>query len=123
VRQLAAGSGVPGRPAGGEVRVTIRFEFGRRAEAMVGVPGGDQLVRVRRIQVEPLGLSIRAVRAADVGALVPVEPEPPQVFEDARFRVARRSDRVGILDAQNERAVLAVRQEPVEQRRPGIAHV
>ena len=33
-------------------------------------------------------LPVRPVRAADVDALVPVESQPPQVFQDARFRLA-----------------------------------
>ena len=61
--------------------------------------------------------------AADIRALVPVEPEPPQVLEDARLRLLRRSLGVGVLDAQDERAVLAVREQPVEERRAGVADV
>ena len=63
------------------------------------------------------------MRAADVGPLVPVEAEPAQVLEDAGLGLARRALGVGVLDAQDERAVLAVREQPVEQRRARVADV
>ena len=111
-----------GRPA---ARSACRSasSFCGRAEAVVRVAAGQQLVRVRRVEVQPLGLAIGTVRPADVGPLVPVEPEPAQVLEDARLGLARRSLGVGVLDAQDERAVLAVRQQPVEERRAGVADV
>ena len=59
--------------------------------------------------MQPLGLAIGTVRSTDVGTLVPVEPEPAQVLEDALLGLARRPLGVGVLDAQHERAVLAVR--------------
>ena len=73
--------------------------------------------------MQPLGLAIRPVRPADVGPFVPVEAEPAQILEDARLRLARRALGVGVLDAQDERAVLAVREQPVEQRGARVADV
>ncbi len=73
--------------------------------------------------MQPLRLAIGTVRPADVGPLVPVEPEPAQVFEDARLGLARRPLGVGVLDAEQERPVLAVRQQPIEERRAGVPDV
>ena len=47
--------------------------------------GAEQLLRVRLIQVQALGLAVRAVRAADVRPLVPVEAEPPQIARGWRL--------------------------------------
>ena len=122
-RETAAGAGVLRRAAGGERRLPLGVELLRRAEAVIGVIAGEQLVGVRRVEVQPLRLAVRAVRAVDVGALVPVEPEPAKILEDADLRLARRALGVGVLDAQDERAVLAVCQQPVEQRRARVADV
>src|ERR1700733_12593458 len=63
------------------------------------------------------------MRSAYVAPLVPVEPEPPQIAHDRRFRLTRRSLGVGILDTENERAAAAAREQPVEQGGPGVADV
>ena len=97
--------------------------FAGGAEAVVRVAAGDQLVRVRRVQMEPLRLPIGTVRPADVGALVPVETQPAQILENPGLRLASGPLGVGVLDAQDERAVVAVREQPVEQRRARVADV
>ena len=122
-RQRAAGAVVLRRSAGREIGLAVGVELLRRAEAVVRVIARQQLVGVRRVEMQPLGLAIGTVRAADVRPLVPVEPEPAQVLEDALLRLARRSLGVGVLDAEDERAVLAVRQQPVEERRARVADV
>ena len=63
------------------------------------------------------------MRSADVRALVPVEAEPAQPVEDAGDHVGRRALDVGVFDAQDERAAVAPRVEPVEERRAGAADV
>ena len=73
--------------------------------------------------MQPLRLPIGTVGAANVRALVPLETEPAQILENAVFGLARRPLAVGIFDAQDERAVLAVGEQPVEERRAGIADV
>ena len=122
-RHRAAGAGVARRPAGREHRAAIGFELLRRAEAVVGVPAGEQLVRVRGVEVQPLGLAVRAAGAADVGPLVPVEAEPAQVLEDALLGLLGRSLGVGVLDAEDEGAVVAAREQPVEERGARVADV
>ena len=84
---------------------------------------GQQAIRMRAVQVEPLGLAVRADVTAGIGPLVPVESQPPQVFEDALLRLARRPLAVGVFDAQDEGAPAMAREQPVEQRRAGVADV
>ncbi len=93
------------------------------AVAAVGVALGQQPLGVLAVDVEPLGLPVRPVRAADVGALVPVEAEPPQVLEHARDGLLGHAARVGVLDAQHERAAVVAREQPREQRAAHVADV
>src|SRR5262245_22391459 len=75
------------------------------------------------IDVQPLGLPVRSVIAAGLDAFVPLEAHPPQVFDHAALGVARRTLEVGVLDADDERAALAAREQPVEERRSRVANV
>src|SRR6266542_342827 len=122
-RQRPAGAAIARRPCRREIRLALGVELLRGTEAEVRVPAGHELVGVRRIEVEPLGLAIRPVQAADVRPLVPVQAEPSKILEDAVLRLARGAFGVGVLDAEDEGAVLPVRKQPVEQRRAGVAHV
>src|SRR4051812_2402828 len=122
-RNRPAGAGVARRTAGGEHGAAVRLELLRGAEAIVGMPAGEQLVCVRRIEMQPLRLPVRSITAADVWSLVPLEAEPAEIVEDALLRRLRRALRVGILDAQDERAVVTPREQPVEERRTRIADV
>ena len=67
------------------------------------------------VGVAPLGLRDRP--------LVPVELEPAQRVEDLLDVLGRRALAVGVLDAQDELAALAAREEPVVQCRPRAADV
>ena len=123
-REDAAGAGVARRTAGGEHRAAIGLELLRRAEAVVGVAAGEQLVGVRTYR----GAAARTggtgpPRAADVRPLVPVEAEPAQILEDALLGLLGRALGVGVLDAEDERAVVAAREQPVEERRARVADV
>jgi hypothetical protein len=73
--------------------------------------------------VQPLGLSIRAVYTANVGTFVPVKSQPSKILENAGFRLARGALGIGVLDAQNEGAILAVSKEPVEERGPRVSNM
>ncbi len=122
-RQPAAGAGVARRPAVRERVLALGVELRGRTEAVVRGSRAEQLRGVRLIEMQPLRLPVRTVRAADVGPFVPVEPEPAQVAHDRGLRLARRSLDVGVLDAQDEGAAGAAREQPVEQRRAGVADV
>src|SRR4029453_15713507 len=75
------------------------------------------------VDPQTLALPIRTEVAANFDALVPLQPEPPQILEDGQLRLTRRTLRVGILDAENERPVVPAREQPVEQGSAGVADV
>src|SRR4029450_7245679 len=76
-----------------------------------------------RVDPQTLALPIRTEVAANFDALVPLQPEPPQILEDGQLRLTRRTLRVGILDAEDERPVVPAREQPVEQGSAGVADV
>ena len=104
------------RPAGTSKRIGPSSRYGM-CRTRRGVSRGGAVL------LEPLRLKIRRVRTADVGPFVPVEPEPPQALDDPRDHVPGRSLGVRVLDAQDERAAMAAREEPVEERRARAADV
>src|SRR6266542_3792709 len=73
--------------------------------------------------MKSLGLAVGPAGAADVRTLVPVQPEPAEVLENALLGRLGRSLGVGVLDAQHIGAVVPARQQPVEERRARVAHV
>ena len=90
-----------------EVRVAVRQKaFGRGLVA-----------------IEPLGLEIRPVRSADLGTLVPLEPQPAQALENSADHLRRRTLEVGVFDAQDERAAVPPGEEIVEKRGTRAADV
>ena len=101
----------------------LGFELLGRAEAVIRAPFLEEHARARLIFSEPLGRSIRPDRSADLRPLIPVQAEPAQIFENRRVGVGRRALDVGVFDAQDERAVLPAREQPVEQRRADVADV
>src|SRR5205085_306799 len=116
-------AGVLRGPSLGQRRLAIGVQLRDRAETVVRVAGRQQLLRVRLVEMQALGLPVRTARSADIGAFVPVEPEPAQIAEDARLGLARRALDVGVLDPEDEGAAVTPREEPVEQRRAGVADV
>jgi hypothetical protein len=95
---------------------TQRVEALGGAEARERMALLDQLVAVLLIDGAALALPIRAVRAADVRALVPLDTQPAQRVEDLLFRFASRAHLVGVLDAQNELTAVLAGEAEVEQR-------
>ena len=87
------------------------------------MPGLEQLLDERLVGVEPLGLPVRRVGAADVRALVPGEAEPVQRVVDLLLAVGTKARAVGVLDAQDELAAVSPGEGQVEQRHVGGADV
>jgi hypothetical protein len=99
--------------------LALGVELRRRAVAVVGAAPGEQPGRGRPVEVEALGLPVARRRRS----LVPVEPQPPErVHDEVDVRVGGPR-LVGVLDAQDEAPGVVAREEPVEQRRAGAAHV
>ena len=75
------------------------------------------------VDLGALGLAIRAVGAADVGAFVPVEAEPAQGVEDHLLGGGDEAGAVGVLDAEDELAAALAGVDEVEQADVGGANV
>ncbi len=99
-------------PRGGVARVGLL----RGRERLVDVPALDEPRDDVLVDVRALRLPVRLVRAADLDALVPVEPEPAQRVEELLVALLAVARRVGVLDAEHERAAGVPRVGPVEQR-------
>ena len=70
-----------------------------------------------------LRLVIGAERAADLGAFVPVDPDPAEAVEDLADGVLDVPLLVGVVDPEDELAAVMPGQQPVEQGRPHPADV
>ena len=80
--------------------------------AAIGVAGFDQLLGIRGVDVETLALHVRAMVASQFGALVPVEAQPAHRFQHDLDALVGAALAIGILDPQNERALVSARPEP-----------
>src|SRR5207245_511685 len=104
-------------------RLAIAFELVRCTKAVVRRAAGEQLLRIRLIQMQALGLTIGPAWTAHLRPFVPIETQPSEIVDDRNLRLLRRAPGVGILDAQHEGAARPAREEPVEQRGPRVADV
>ena len=119
----ATSAHVARRLTGRERGLSIGLELFLAAETVVGAAVAEQSIGVRPVNGHALRLAIRAMAACAVGSLVPVESQPAQVVQDRPFRFSRRALAVGVLDAQHEPSALSPSEQPVEQRRAGVADV
>jgi hypothetical protein len=88
----------------------------RRTPAQIRPTRFKQRIRDRLIRLESFGLPVRRVRAADVGAFVPVQPEPMQRVVDLLLAVGLEPRPVGVLDPEDEAATGLPREREIEQR-------
>ena len=101
-KQVAAASGVGEGLALGRGGLAQLVELLLAAEAVVGVPGVEQLLGSRLVGVEALHLEVGAVGAADSGTFIPVQAEPAHAVENRLDGLLGRAGDVGIFDAQHE---------------------
>jgi hypothetical protein len=106
---------------GGPFALVLKIFFG--AKAKIGFVLVEQFFCVCAIDLEPVGLPIRAVGAAHVGAFVPVETEPFQVGDELIFKADFAAIDVGVFDAKYHSAALLAGEEPVEESGAGVADV
>ena len=116
---LVALEGVLARPR----RLSVGLELLGGAEAVVGPALGDELLGSLAVDAQALRLSVRAEVAALVGALVPVEAQPTHGTKDDLGVLVGRAGRVGVVDAEDERAVVGTGERPVVNRGARTAHV
>lgn len=95
----------------------FRFQFFRRAEAVVGLAFGQELFRIFLINAQAFSLAVRAIVTADIDAFIPGDAQPFQGFLDVFFRFRRRTLAVRIFDADDELTVVVLGNEVVEQCR------
>src|SRR5262249_53288070 len=76
----------------------------------------NQALGERAVNMEPLHLEVGPELAPDERPLVPVEPEPAHRLEDRVDRRLGAAALVGVLDAQDERAAVLARPQPVVER-------
>ena len=107
----------------GTGRLAVGLELLRRAEAGVGAALGEQALGGGMVDVETLHLLVGAERAADVGTLVPVEPEPLHGAKDYLGVLLGGAGRVGVVDSQDEGAVVRAGEGPVVDRGARAADV
>src|SRR5262249_57865504 len=74
--EVSASARIARRSSRRERFLTFRLELLTGTETVIGMIAGEQFLRVRAVQMQPLGLPIRAARSADIGTLVPIESEP-----------------------------------------------
>src|SRR6185436_9120726 len=103
--------------------VALLLEVFFRAEAVVRLAARHQLHRMRAVDVQPLGLPVRAMIATGVRTLIPVESEPAQIVERRALGLLGRARDVGVLDAKDERTARAAGEQPVEERGARVADV
>ena len=93
------------------------------AEAGKGMAVGHQLLRCGLVQIAPLALPVGPVGAADLRALIPVQPQPAEGLENCRLAFCRGTGLIRIFDAQHELTALASRKGHVEKGNVGGADV
>ncbi len=108
-------------PLLGELALAVELLL--RAEAGVDRAALLQTLERRFVGPGALGLEIGTELAANLRALVPVEAEPAHGVDDDPRVLVRRALRVGVLDAQDEGALVRPRVGPVVDGRASPAHV
>ena len=79
------------------------------AETQVGFAFVQQAFGVFAVDRQPVGLAIRTVRSANIGAFVPIEAQPFQIADELVFEASFAALDVGILDAQHHDSALGWR--------------
>src|SRR5699024_5794274 len=106
---VVAEFGVPARGA------VAFFDLLGAREGFVRVAGLQELRGDVGVDVHPLGLPVRAVRAADLHPLVPVQPEPAEGVEELFVGLLRVPRRIGVFDPEDELPAGVAGVGPVEQ--------
>ena len=101
----------------------VRGELLGGAEAGICLALVPELLGGLAVQVEAVGLLVGAEVAADFGALVPVEAQPAHGAQDDLGVLLGGAGGVGVVDAQDEGAVVGAGERPVVDGRARAADV
>ena len=126
--ELEAAAGVDRCPMLRDRQQALNLKFIRSAEAAVGLAFRQQALGVLGVNLQPLGLAIGPVLAhvrvaRRAGALVPVDAQPVQIFDELGLIAGFGALEICVFDAQNELALRAPREKPVVERCARIAYV
>ena len=99
------------------------FQTFRRAETIVCRAHFNQLFGHFLIDFFPLCLTIRAVRAAYIRTLIPLDPQPVQTVNDFLLRSRDITCAVRIFNTQNKLAAGLFGDQVIIQSRPGTAQM
>ena len=91
------------------------FDFFRSGEGFVRIAGFEQLGCDVLVNVAALGLAVRTVGTAHVDALIPVDTQPIQGFDDLVVAFLGVTLGVRIFNTEHERALGVAGLSPVEQ--------
>src|SRR5438094_2095593 len=106
-----------------EHHVLTRRAKAERARIFKNVARTLKLFQIPLVNIRSFALQIWSEISAHMRTFIPVEAEPAQSFINRRggfFGIARS---IGVLDAQNEFAVVMSREEPIEKGRARPADV
>lgn len=106
-----------------ELLSALRFQFLVRAVARVGQPSLYEGVEGLAVEVETFGLAVGGVGAADVGAFVEVDAQPPEGSEDVFQVLLAGAVAVRVVDAEDHLSAAPAGEEPVKERGPHAADV
>src|SRR5438552_10763720 len=87
------------------------------------VAGVQEFLQVALVKFCPLALQIGSEISSDMRTFVPIKAEPLQSVVNCRHGFFGIALYVGVLDAQNELAVVMSREEPIEKRSARPANV
>ena len=121
--QVAAGAGVTRRPARAPLSFALGGQLRVGAIAGIGVALFQQALVPGRIERQAPGLEIGSPFALPLRALVPRQPQPAQILEQAGQGLGPAALTVAVLDAQQETATGMARPQGIEQGRAGVAQV
>ena len=103
--------------------LSVGVELLLGAEAGIGLALVPKLLGGLLVQVQALGLGVGAKVAAHLGALVPVKTQPTHGAQDDLRVLVGRAGRIGVVDAQDERAAVCTGESPVIDSGAGAADV
>ncbi len=114
VGQVQGGAVIDRRQSARQLHLAAAIELFRCFIGGIESAGSLEGVGTLLIDVEAPGLVI---------AFAPFEPEPLQVDLDQVLVFLGRALQIGVVDAQNEYALVLVRKQPVDERSANIAGV
>ncbi|MBA7629789.1 hypothetical protein ES703_37293 [subsurface metagenome] len=83
----------------------------------------QQLLGVPLVEIKPLGLPVGTEIPSYIRALIPVQPQPPEIVYQALLVLRRRPLDIGIFDPEHEYTVFLAGKKPVEQSGPHVSNM